>query len=83
MKNNYLHHPTFIQYKKKSHQFISSLQYEKIITKEKKKKFKRKKHKIKNILKGKKIKGKEISCQYIRRCSVMHYLWCYCRKYFI
>jgi hypothetical protein len=27
-KKNY-HHPTFIQYKKKSHQFISSLPYEK------------------------------------------------------
>jgi hypothetical protein len=53
------------------------------LQKRKEKNFKRKKHKIKNILKGKKIKGKEISCQYIRRCSVMHYLWCYCRKYFI
>jgi hypothetical protein len=28
MKKNY-HHPTFIQYKKKSHHFISSLPYEK------------------------------------------------------
>jgi hypothetical protein len=42
MKRNY-HHPTFVQYKKKSHQFISSLHY--------KNKFNKKKQ-----IKGKKIK---------------------------
>ena len=39
---------------KKSHQFISSLQYEKNKRKEKNK---RGKNKIKNILEGKKLKG--------------------------
>jgi hypothetical protein len=34
MKKNY-HHPTFLQYKKKSHQFILSLQYEKKFIREK------------------------------------------------
>jgi hypothetical protein len=37
MKKNY-HYPTFLQYKKKSHQFIFSLQYEKKIHKRKKNK---------------------------------------------
>jgi len=39
-----------------------SLQYEKNSIGKKEKKIKEKKNKIKNILKGKKIKGKEISC---------------------
>jgi delta-aminolevulinic acid dehydratase/porphobilinogen synthase len=51
-KNNY-HHPIFVQYKKNSYQFISSLPYEKQIRKNKK--IKTKKHKIGNILKGKRL----------------------------
>jgi hypothetical protein len=45
MKNNYhnkkkYHHPTFVQYKKNSYQFISSLPYEKKLNKKKKKNLK-------------------------------------------
>jgi len=40
MKKNY-HHPTFVQYKKNSYQFISSLPYEKQIRKNKKLKTKK------------------------------------------
>jgi hypothetical protein len=59
----YYHHPTFVQYKKKSHQFISSLQYEKKKSiREKKKKFKEGKKQNWKYLKRKKIKGKKISC---------------------
>jgi hypothetical protein len=47
------------------------------------KKNKEVKNKIKNILKGKKIKGKEISRWCIGCFSAMRYLWCYCKKYFI
>jgi hypothetical protein len=58
----YYHHPTFVQYKKKSHQFISSLQYEKKINKRKEKKIKEGKKQNWKYLKRKKIKGKKISC---------------------
>jgi hypothetical protein len=58
----YYHHPTFVQYKKKSHQFISSLQYEKKINKRKEKKIKEGKKQNWKYLKRKQIKGKKISC---------------------
>jgi hypothetical protein len=38
------------------------------------KKIKAEKNKIRNILK--KIKGKEIRCRCIGRCSAMRYSWC-------
>jgi hypothetical protein len=59
MKKNY-YHPTFLQYKKK----ITSIYFLFTVWKKihKRKKIKREKIKIRNILKGKKVQVKEISC---------------------
>jgi hypothetical protein len=48
MKRNY-HHPTFVQYKKKSHQFISSLHYKKNSIRKNKLKWKKLKLEISSI----------------------------------
>jgi hypothetical protein len=53
------HHPTFVQYKKKFHQFIFSLQYGKK-NKRKEKRFKEEKNKNGNTLKGKNLKGMKL-----------------------
>jgi len=81
MTKNY-HHPTFVQYIK-SHINLFLLYSTKKNQLEKRKKIKEEKNKIGNIIKGKKIKGKEISCRCIGRCSAKRYSWCCYRKYFI
>jgi adenine-specific DNA methylase len=47
--------------------------WKKKLTKRKEKKLRRKFF-FENILKGKKIKGKEVSCRFIGHCSTMRYL---------
>jgi lipid II:glycine glycyltransferase (peptidoglycan interpeptide bridge formation enzyme) len=59
MKNNY-YHPTFVQYKKSHINLFHLYSMKKTSTREKKKNLKRKKNQIRNILKGKKIKGKKL-----------------------
>jgi hypothetical protein len=77
----YYHHPTFVQYKKNHINLFPLYNMKKKSIREKKKKLKREKNKIGNILKGKKLKGKKLVvgllgfCYALFMVLIITYFW--------